>query len=107
LGRVFATVASLLLDLAVYDTQCGAKLFRGSPRTAALFAEPFTVSWTFDVELIARMKQERAARHEPGPGDVIYELPLDAWHDVAGSKVRSGDFLKAALEMLRIWRKYL
>ncbi len=107
LGRVFATVASLMLELPVYDTQCGAKLFRSSPQTSALFAEPFCVSWTFDVELIARMKRDAAAGSESDPGQRIYELPLDRWRDVAGSKVKSGDFVKALLEMLRIWHKYL
>jgi len=41
LGRVFATAASLILDLRVYDTQCGAKAFHATPLLAAALEEPF------------------------------------------------------------------
>jgi glycosyltransferase involved in cell wall biosynthesis len=103
LGRLFATVASYVLDLPVYDTQCGAKLFRVSAQTEQLFAEPFCVNWTFDVEIIARVQSLRAVSEDDS---CIYELPLNEWRDVAGSKVHPTDFIRGIAEMLRIYTKY-
>jgi glycosyltransferase involved in cell wall biosynthesis len=107
LGRVFATTASCALGMRIFDTQCGAKLFRVTPCTAALFEQPFNTRWIFDVELMARMKLARRAAGASPAREAIYELPLDAWRDVRGSSVKSGDFVKAIGEMARIWWTYL
>ncbi|HET6334332.1 MAG TPA: glycosyltransferase [Polyangiales bacterium] len=106
LGRMFATVASVVLDLPVYDTQCGAKLFRATHATEELFEDRFCVNWTFDVELIARVQALRLRAGLTSAADSIYELPLDEWHDVAGSKVQASDFFKGLFEILRIHAKY-
>jgi glycosyltransferase involved in cell wall biosynthesis len=105
IGRLFATAASAALRLPVYDTQCGAKLFRVSPATRALFEEPFIGRWTFDVEIIARLMQQCAGAQRR-PSDVIYELPLDEWRDIDGSKVHPLDFFAALIELGRIRRRY-
>jgi len=106
LGRVFATVASVMLRLPIYDTQCGAKLFRITPEFTEILARPFLSRWIFDVEILARF----IARHKADRWyvhDAIYEYPLPTWTDVAGSKVGSLDFIKAFGELLTIYRTYL
>jgi dolichyl-phosphate beta-glucosyltransferase len=105
LGRVFATVASIMLRMPVYDTQCGAKVFRVSPETRALFAEPFLTRWIFDVELIARYI--RQLQSPALASQRIYEFPLHSWEDVGGSKVKGVDFFVAVRDILRIYRKYM
>jgi dolichyl-phosphate beta-glucosyltransferase len=86
LGRLYATAASLVLGVAVYDTQCGAKLFRVNDTLRAAIAEPFPDRWSFDVELLARLLQPEAGV-PPISADQIVEMPLTEWRDVAGSKL--------------------
>lgn len=105
-GRVFATAASLTLGIAVYDTQCGAKLFRVTPRLAALFEAPFLSRWIFDVELIARRLEALSGPERAAADTFIIEYPLRAWADVAGSKVTARDAARAAGELLRIAARY-
>jgi dolichyl-phosphate beta-glucosyltransferase len=82
-GRAYATLASVVLRLPVYDTQCGAKLFRASPELAAALDRPFGSRWAFDVELLQRLQREWG---DPGIARIV-EVPLLAWRDVGQSKV--------------------
>jgi glycosyltransferase involved in cell wall biosynthesis len=102
-GRVGATLISSSLGLAVYDTQCGAKLFRTSDDIRALFDQAFISRWIFDVEIIARLVQQRG---RDAAARAIYELPIQAWTDVKGSKVRSTDFFRALKDLGKIRRAY-
>jgi len=106
LGRVAATAISLVLGLRVYDTQCGAKLFRATPCVRALFEEPFATRWLFDVEILARFIRSLDGDPDAAKG-VIYEYPLTEWMDVAGSSLTPADYARAAVDLCRIWLRYL
>ena len=102
LGRIFATFASVILKLPVYDTQCGAKLFLVSDPVALAFKEPFLSRWLFDVEIVARLISNNGIN-----GNVaIYEYPLLEWCDISGSKIRPKDFWRAFWDLSRIHFTY-
>ena len=101
-GRVFATAASLALKLPVYDTQCGAKLFRVNDRLRQTFAEPFRSKWLVDIEMLARYI---AVTGSAGAEVGIYELPLNKWTEVPGSKLRTASAVHALADLARIWRQ--
>ena len=104
LGRLYATAASLTLGVPVYDTQCGAKVFRESAALRAALADPFPDRWAFDVELLARLLHPR--RGVPALGaDAIVEVPLRAWRDVAGSKVTPAASVRAVAALWGVRRR--
>ncbi|MCX6116157.1 MAG: glycosyltransferase [Proteobacteria bacterium] len=100
LGRVFGTFASVALNLAIYDTQCGAKIFRATETVHKVFNMPFHSRWIFDVEMIARLGASGL------PKSSIYEWPVQEWSDVKGSKVGAKAFLNAGFELVYLWFTY-
>jgi glycosyltransferase involved in cell wall biosynthesis len=98
LGRVFSTIASQLFDLPVYDSQCGAKLFRCEV-AAPLFGEPFVTKWLFDVELLVRLRRHLGQKEFLGAS---IEVPLTTWKEVGGSKLRLAHMLRVPIDLLRI-----
>ncbi len=107
LGRLFAGTASLALGAGIYDTQCGAKLFRAGSTCAELFEQPFHTRWIFDVEIFARLVAGEGHLAGACLEEIIYEYPLDSWREVAGSKLKSSDFVKAFGELAQIYWNYL
>jgi glycosyltransferase involved in cell wall biosynthesis len=101
-GRIFATEASILLGLPVYDTQCGAKMF-STDLAAKLFHAPFLSRWFFDVEIFFRLK---GYCRGDTLGKYVIEVPLGIWIEKGDTKIRWTDFLCAPLELLRIYFAY-
>jgi len=94
-----------LLRLGVYDTQCGAKVFRASDELRRVLAEPFRTAWLFDVEILARLIAGDL-RGTDAVARRLYELPLDEWRDVPGSKLTRAAYTRAATSIVTLYRSY-
>jgi glycosyltransferase involved in cell wall biosynthesis len=106
LGRVFASSASLVLGLSVYDTQCGAKLFRNTQAVRRVFASPFLVDWSFDVEVLARLSVLSEHGQVAPLDECVVEFPLDEWRDVRGTKLTAFGAGRAGLDLFRVLARY-
>src|SRR6185436_19621458 len=89
--------SSVILDLRVYDTQCGAKAFRTSRALQSALAEPFHARWAFDVELIGRLLTRGLDRRH------FIEMPLRRWTDVPDSKLTIWGAPQMFVELCRVW----
>lgn len=101
-GRVIATFISNILKLPVYDTQCGAKLFRRGVVTG-LFTEPFISPWLFDVELLARLIRQHGRAAVPVHAA---EVPLKQWIEQSDSRISPTYMFKMWYELYRIHQTY-
>jgi len=98
-GRIFATLVSAILEQDIYDTQCGAKVFRINSITRNVFSEPFHSRWAFDVEILGRIN--RLTNRQSSP---IIELPLLRWIEQPGSKLNVFSRITTALDLFKIRR---
>jgi dolichyl-phosphate beta-glucosyltransferase len=102
IGRIIATFISNILHLVVYDTQCGAKIFRRD-LAEKVFEHPFLTRWLFDVEIMARIiGMHRGERIE----DVMFEVPVSSWIDKGGSKISWVYGFRVFFDLYKIRRKY-
>ena len=102
LGRIFATITSILFSFSIYDTQCGAKLMRNKDLDK-IFSQPFLSPWFFDIEIICRYQNLYPEREID---DWAIEIPLNKWREIGGSRIKIWDFIKAPLALLRIRTHY-
>lgn len=98
-GRAFATLVSLLLGHQIYDTQCGAKVFKVDNGVKRAFSQPFISRWGFDVELIGRILR---LNKQSSDQKIIRELPLHNWKEVPGSKLNLFSQVRTVIELLKI-----
>ena len=99
LGRIFATTVSRMLNMAVYDSQCGAKLIKAEV-ASQIFNKPFVSRWFFDVEILWRFKLLGYSIDE------IFEMPVKKWVHKPGSKLKWTDYVLTFWDLNRIRMKY-
>ncbi|MBN1767772.1 MAG: glycosyltransferase [Prolixibacteraceae bacterium] len=101
-GRIFATLASSTLNLPIYDTQCGAKVFKKELVETA-FSEPFFTTWLFDLEIIMRLVKKAGWQNFK---ETTVEVPLYEWIEHGGSKVKLSYMFRLPFDLLKIRKKY-
>lgn len=101
-GRFVATIIANLLNISVYDTQCGCKIF-DAQLAKIIFQEPFISRWLFDVELFFRIIKLYSREDLK---KISLEIPLKTWIDKGDSKVKISYFFKIWRDLYLIKKKY-
>lgn len=103
LGRIFATTVSYLFKIPVYDSQCGAKLFKIEILDKILVS-PFSTKWLFDLEIILRLRNHYNLMNYNN--NIIMEVPLKTWEEKSKSKLKISDFFSIPFQIIKIYLRY-
>lgn len=98
IGRIITTIVNFKFHLAIYDTQCGAKILSKEAVKVA-FEKPFYTKWLFDVEIFIRLRKQKLLHQSK-------EFFLAEWKDISGSKLRWTDGFKIMREIVSLYLKY-
>ncbi|GGG54639.1 glycosyltransferase [Bizionia arctica] len=102
-GRGLATVVNIfILDLPIYDTQCGAKLIETS-LAKEIFNAPFKSKWLFDIELLLRTIKLKGIDF---CYQAVLEVPLKKWHDQGNSRITTLDLINVPIDLSKIYFQY-
>ena len=104
-GRVISTLLSGAAKgksknerLLPYDTQAGLKMFSASSALKEVLQAPFRTRWFFELEILLRW-----ASHAKGERRMrIWEVPLNNWFEVPGSKINSREYFRILREMFYV-----
>ena len=99
-ARILLTLLALRFRFNVYDTQSGFKIFRADDRFFECVQYPFKTRWFVDLEMLLRWRQVE------GSDPQIWEEPVLAWRDVAGSKLTFRQNLVVLKDLLRLVSAY-
>ena len=102
IGRILATFISRILNLPIYDTQCGCKIFN-SELIPVAFKDHFLTKWLFDVEIFFRLKNHFGSKNLIA---FSKETPLKSWKDMGGSKIRLSYGFWVWFDLIKICRFY-
>jgi glycosyltransferase involved in cell wall biosynthesis len=99
-GRVMSTIASLILRLPVYDTQCGFKIFNVE-YAEVISSNRFITTWLFDVEIFAKLINTYGLEIVKRS---TLEVPLSIWIEKGNSKVKFNYVYKLPFEFYKLYK---
>lgn len=97
-GRVIASITDSFCRLRIYDTQCGAKLYR-VPIIKTVISTPFYTRWLFDIEIFMRIRKQF-------PMAKGMEIPLLTWKEYGKSKITFRVIPQVCMDLLHLYGKY-
>ena len=100
LSRVLLTILSMIAANRTmpYDPQSGLKVFEINETLELALQTPFRTRWFFDLERLCRLPSREN-------GSLVWaEIPINAWREIQGSKVRPGAVVRDCFQIALILR---